>query len=246
MENIIMNKQIDYSVITESPNLNATQEQLERLYQRYHFARQFAKNKDVLEVACGSGIGLGYLARVATKVVGMDIDEKNVELARTCYKEDERLRGSEDGRRRNGKIDIQIMDAHDLNFPAKCFDLVLLFEAIYYLKEPHKLISEAERVLRDNGKLIICTVNKDWDDFHPSPYTHKYFSVPELFEILKGKFNEIKMYGGFLVNKSGIKNTVVSRIKRTNSSKFQSYSWQPENKGIFKKNFYGKTCPFAC
>ncbi len=92
-----MNKSVDYSSITESPNLQATQEQLERLYQRYYFARQYAKDKDVLEVACGSGIGLGYLAKVAHRVIGVDIEEKNVSLARNFYKEDERLGGSEDG-----------------------------------------------------------------------------------------------------------------------------------------------------
>lgn len=97
MENTV-NKSVDYSSIAESPNLKATQEQLERLYQRYCFARQYAKNRDVLEVACGSGIGLGYLAKVAHRVVGVDIEEKNVNLARNFYKEDERLGGSEDGK----------------------------------------------------------------------------------------------------------------------------------------------------
>jgi len=104
MENIIMNNLIDYSSITESPNLKATREQLARLYQRYHFARQFAKDKEVLEVACGSGIGLGYLAKVAKSVVGGDVDKKNVNLARENYKlkderevrEDKKLRRWED------------------------------------------------------------------------------------------------------------------------------------------------------
>jgi len=53
-----MKREYDYSLITEFPGLQATQEQLERLYQRYHFAKQFAPEKDVLEVACGSGIVL--------------------------------------------------------------------------------------------------------------------------------------------------------------------------------------------
>lgn len=97
MENTV-NKSVDYSSIAESPNLKATQEQVERLCQRYCFARQYAKDKDVLEVACGSGIGLGYLAQAAHKIVGADIEEKNVNLARNFYKEDERLGGSEDGK----------------------------------------------------------------------------------------------------------------------------------------------------
>ncbi|MCR4292307.1 MAG: class I SAM-dependent methyltransferase [Candidatus Kuenenia sp.] len=77
---------VDYSVITEFPGLQASQEQIERLYQRYHFAQQFASVKDVLEVACGSGIGLGYLAQAANKVIGVDIEEKNVNLAKEYYR----------------------------------------------------------------------------------------------------------------------------------------------------------------
>ena len=47
--------------------------------------------------------------------------------------EDEKLRSCEDGKLRSWKIDIQIMDAHNLDFPDDSFDLVLLYEAIYYL-----------------------------------------------------------------------------------------------------------------
>lgn len=277
MENTV-NKSVDYSSITESPNLKATQEQLERLYQRYHFARQFAKDKDVLEVACGSGIGLGYLAKVAHRVVGVDIEEKNVESARSCYKEDEGLGGSEDvkfgrwadavneklrswedgkqkiedGRRKTEvrshgtdnkcKIRVELMDAHVLNFPDKSFDLILLYEAIYYLKEPQKFIAEARRVLRKDGKLIICSVNKDWDDFHLSPYTHKYFSVPEYYEMFKDGFREVAIFCGFQVNNSGMKNRVVSLIKRM-AVDFNLIPGSLKTRAYLKRIFMGKLVP---
>ena len=197
-----MGDAIDYSFITESPGSKATQEQIERLYQRYHFARQFAGEKDVLEAACGSGIGLGYLAKVARKVVGGDIDENNLALARKYYQSS------------NGKIGVDSIDAHALSFSDRKFDLVLLYEAIYYLKDPPKFVSEAARVLQKDGTLIICTVNKDWEDFHPSPYTYLYFSVPELYKLLKDRFDNVKIYGAFPVEKDGVKNFFVSFIKR--------------------------------
>jgi len=37
-----------------------------------------AENKEVLEIGCGGGLGVEYLARFAKKVVGGDIDSKNV------------------------------------------------------------------------------------------------------------------------------------------------------------------------
>jgi len=258
MENIIMNNLIDYSSITESPNLKATREQLARLYQRYHFARQFAKDKEVLEVACGSGIGLGYLAKVAKSVVGGDVDKKNVALARENYKlkderevredkklrrwediENEKMRSCEDGKLRSWKIDIQIMDAHNLDFSDDSFDLVLLYEAIYYLNDPQKFISEAERVLKEDGKMIVCSVNKDWVDFHPSPYTYKYFSVPELFEMLKDRFSNVEMYGGFQVDNKGMKNRVISLIKRA-AVDFNLIPGSLKTRAYLKRIFMGR------
>ena len=72
-------KEVDYSIITEFPGLKATQEQIQRMYQRYCFIREFAQGKDVLEVACGAGMGLGYIAKVANAVTGeSDLDEREL------------------------------------------------------------------------------------------------------------------------------------------------------------------------
>ena len=191
----------DYSAITEIPGVKGSQEQLARLYQRYHFARELGEGKDVLEIGCGAGLGLGYLAKVAKKVVGGDIEEKNVSVAREYYKN-----------RQN--ITVDLMDAHNILLPDGSFDLVLLFETIYYLKDPKRCIAEVARLLRPNGTFVICTANKDWEDFHPSPYTYKYFPVPELYGLIKESFREVKLYGGFPVGNGGTGDEFISLIKR--------------------------------
>lgn len=224
-----MNQAIDYSLITEAPGLQATEEQLARLYHRYRFAKEFAKNKNVLEVACGSGMGLGYLAKVAFKVVGGDVDEKNVALAKKIYQN-----------RKN--TEIELMDAHAIEYQNDSVDLVLLYEAIYYLKEPKKFVSEASRLLKKNGVLIICTVNKDWEDFHPSDYTHQYFSAPELYDLLKDKFPDVKLYGAFRIEKRGLKNEIVSLIKRA-AVKFDLIPGSLRARAYLKRIFMGKLFP---
>lgn len=64
----------DFSSVTEVPGLRATDEQRSMLYTRYHLARTRSVGKDVLEVACGAGLGLGYLAETARSVTGVGID----------------------------------------------------------------------------------------------------------------------------------------------------------------------------
>jgi ubiquinone/menaquinone biosynthesis C-methylase UbiE len=137
---------IDYTTVTEIPGNRVTREQLERMYHRYRFAADFSEGKDVLEVACGAGLGLGYLAKKTKRVVGGDYTEKLVTEAKGYYKE---------------KIPLLRLDAHFLPFQAQSFDVVILYEAIYYLAKPEDFFNEARRVLRKDGILLIATVNKD-------------------------------------------------------------------------------------
>lgn len=218
-----------YSTVTELPGQKASQEQLERLFQRYHFAYQFCAGKDVLEVACGGGQGLGYLAKAAKRVVGGDIDKDNLTFARKHYT------------CRNG-IKLECFDAEQLPFQNSSFDVVLLYEAIYYLPEPEKFAKEAYRVLRENGTLIICSANKDWADFNPSPFSIRYFSVPELHTLLKTKFPEVTCYGGFSTALEGTKDVVISLMKRT-AVNLHLMPKTMKSKELLKRLFFGKLRP---
>ncbi len=216
----------DYTIVTEVPGHRGSKEQLERLYQRYRFALQFCKDKEVLEVACGSGMGLGYLAKEAKKVIGGDLDKNILKYPIKHY------RGKD-------KIEIREFDAQNLPFEDKIFDVVIFYEAIYYLAKPEKFVSEACRVLKDNGVLLICTVNKDWADFNPSPHSTKYFSASELYFLVNQKFYKVELYGAFPVSKKGIKNEIISSIKKT-AMTFNLIPKTMKGKEIFKRLFFGK------
>jgi ubiquinone/menaquinone biosynthesis C-methylase UbiE len=218
-------EKVNYNILTETPGERATKEQLERIFQRYRFVREFALGKEVLEVACGSGMGLGYISSIAKRVVGVDIDKKNVAFAKELYLGEK-------------NIQVSLMDAHYLSFPDNSMDLIFLFEAIYYLKNPAKFITEAKRVLKDDGVLMICTVNKDWEDFHKSPYTYKYFSVPELTSLIKTSFNDVSALGGFPVDRKG-KNQIISFIKRA-AVKFNLIPGSLKARSYLKRVFLGK------
>lgn len=190
----------DYTTVTEIPGSKVSREQLARAYTRYRFASEFCKDKDVLEVACGPGLGLGYLAPGARKVVGGDCTENFLKLASKHY---------------NGQIGILRLDAHALPFRDNSFDVVILYEAIYYLANPGEFVNECRRILRDDGVIIICTVNKDWDDFNPSPFSVTYFSVPELLELLNQHNFDVEFFGECPVCADSVSSKIISAIKRT-------------------------------
>ena len=121
--------------------------------------------------------------------------------------------------------------------------MVILYEAIYYLAQPEKFVNEARRVLRDGGILIICIANKDWSGFNPSPYSHKYFSASELYELLKnGGFTDVTLYGDCQVNADTVKDKVISVIKQT-AVKFHLMPKTMKGKEFLKRIFMGKLVP---
>lgn len=221
---------VDYTTVTELPGCKASREQSERLYHRYRFASEFCKDKDVLEVACGGGIGLGYLAKIAKKVIGGDIDENNLKFAREHYKH-------------RPNIELKILDARQLPFENDSFDVVILYEAIYYLIDPEKFISEAKRVLRNGGVLLICTANKDWSGFNPSLYSYKYFSAPELFDLLKTNgFVNITLYGDCPAKDKTIKDKITSYLKRM-AVGLHLIPKTMKGKEFLKRIFFGELAP---
>ena len=222
------NKDI-YNVITEAPGTKASREQVERIYNRYCLAKQFSIEKDVCEIACGTGMGLPYLAKYANSVYGGDIDSKNIKIAKEVCSKTEF----------NEKISIEEIDAHNLPLDDNTYDLAFMFESIYYLEQASKFVSESHRILRENGVLMISTVNKDWKDFHPSPFTHKYYSVPELYDLLKADFSKVEMYGAFPVGGAGIRYKIFSLLKRM-AIKLHMIPGSLGKRAFLKRIFFGK------
>lgn len=161
----------DFASVTEQPWQGATSMQLSMLRTRYGWAAEYASGKDVLEVACGAGLGLGWLAKWARFVEAGDIDEENCRIARETY-------------RGEAKIRVERMDASQLPFEDGSFDVVVLFEALYYLPDVPRFLVEAARVLRRGGRLLIATVNSEWRAFHPSPFHTGYWTGAELVAAL--------------------------------------------------------------
>lgn len=217
----------DYTIVTELPGGRASREQISRLYHRYRTAVPYTEGKDVLEVGCGAGQGLGYLAPRARRVIGGDYTEANLRQARRHY---------------NGTVGLVRFDAHRLPFPQASFDLVILFEAIYYLAKPEEFLEETRRVLRDGGTLLISTVNCNWADFNPSPFSVRYFSAPELAASLRGQDFEVELYGAYRASPETVRDKAVSVLKRS----AMTLGLMPrtmKGKELFKRVFFGKLEP---
>jgi hypothetical protein len=82
------------------------------------------------------------------------------------------------------------------------------------LSKPELFIHECRRILTKNGTLLICTVNREWPEFNPSPFSQQYFSAGELKRLLERGGFHAELFGAFPVQTKSLADAVVSLVKR--------------------------------
>jgi ubiquinone/menaquinone biosynthesis C-methylase UbiE len=170
----------DFSEVTELVGSQITAEQLQRMYHRYEWAAGFCAGKDVVEVACGSGPGIGILSQASKSLEAGDYSGGILALARAHY---------------GTRVRLMQMDAQSLPFRDASKDVIILFEAIYYVPDAARFVAECKRVLRPGGCVLVATANKDLWDFNPSPMSHRYYGARELTDLLREFGFDSDIYG---------------------------------------------------
>jgi SAM-dependent methyltransferase len=189
----------DYVSVTEITGDEVSQEQADRLCNRYYWAGRYCLEKDVVEAACGSGQGLGYLASIARTLEAGDFSDTILSIARKHY-----------GKR----IDLRRFDAQYMPFEDKSKDVIILFEAIYYIPDAEQFVRECGRVLRPGGKVLIATANKDLYDFNPSPHSYKYYGVVELNSLFFKYGFKSAFYGDTPIDNISLRQKALRPIKK--------------------------------
>ena len=190
---------MDYGTVTEQPGDLISEEALAMLYTRYRFAADYCAGKRVLEVACGPGLGLRYLAKHARFIAGGDYTQSLLKTER---------------RSSQSVLPFIRMEAHALPIAPASLDIVVCYEALYYFPEPDRFLAECRRVLQPRGLLLLCSVNPEWADFNPSPRSCRYYSGKALVSLLKTHGFAGNLLGAFPVRKDSLTAHLVSWIKR--------------------------------
>ena len=189
----------DYISVTEIAGDEVTQEQVDRLCNRYYWAGLYCSGKDVVEVACGSGQGLGYLAGISKSLEAGDYSDEILSITRRHYEK---------------RIALKQFDAQEMPFADKSKDVIILFEAIYYIPDAERFVRGCSRVLRPGGKVLIATANKDLYDFNPSPHSYKYYGVVELNELFARHGFEAEFFGDTSVGDVSIRQRILRPVKK--------------------------------
>ncbi|MGA9365054.1 MAG: class I SAM-dependent methyltransferase [Bacteroidota bacterium] len=101
----------------------------------------------VLDVGSGSGWVARQLVAKGTKVVSVDLSQRNLEKTKLTL-------GREGA-------DFVLADAYRLPFRKGSFDVVVVSEVLEHLNSPAACLQEFERILAPNGKVIASTPYKE-------------------------------------------------------------------------------------
>ncbi len=188
----------DFLALTEIAGDDVTTEQVERLARRYYWAEPYCRERDVVEVACGTGQGVGHLARHARSMAAGDYTEPLLAIARRHY---------------GARFDFQHFDAQQMPFADRSRDVIVIFEALYYIPSLDRFFAECARVLRPGGVLLIASANKDLFDFNPSPDSYRYLGVCEFEDELARFGFATTCYGDTPVGKVSARQQLLRPVK---------------------------------
>jgi ubiquinone/menaquinone biosynthesis C-methylase UbiE len=189
-----------YEDITETTGGTLTREAAQMMYTRYALAAEASAGRRVLELGCGAGLGLGWVSREASLAVGGDYSAALLDQGRSHY---------------GDRVNFVRLSAEALPFPTAAFELVLFFEASYYVPDMERSFDEIRRVLAPGGAVIFANANPSRPDFVPSPFSIHYHSAAEFQKALERRGFTVGIEGAFpLRESSGVLKDIVGSLMR--------------------------------
>jgi ubiquinone/menaquinone biosynthesis C-methylase UbiE len=111
------------------------------------FKKIMPKGSSVLEIGSGTGLYVIDLIKSGRDAIGIDYSENMNEIAKRNAKKE------------NVKAEFKLADA-EINLPFKQrFDFALLIGNWEYFEDPVAVLKNTSKVLKDDGKIIISTLN---------------------------------------------------------------------------------------
>lgn len=181
--------------------------------ERYLFATKYCYNKNVLDIACGTGYGSSILIKAGAKsVVGIDNSIEIINYAKNSYGNLSNLEF----------ICADIQQIQSLEY-SNYFDLIVCFETIEHVREYQKVICDLHFMLNSFGTLLISTPDRRL----VSPKSTSINSEPinrfHKQEFTPVEFNVILEKAGFKLNHNVFGQRILPFINNCNSFFFKLF-----------------------
>lgn len=151
---------------------------------RYLLAREWCRNRRVLDIACGEGYGTALLADVARSAHGVDVALDAVRHAHAQY-----------GR---PHVTFSVGDCAAIPLRDASVDVVVSFETIEHHGAHEAMMAEVRRVLVPGGVLIISSPDRrEYSEIprYRNPFHVKELSREEFEALLRTTFSHVALAG---------------------------------------------------
>lgn len=111
---------------------------------RLYHLRKYCQGGKLLDIGCGTGVFLNEARESGWEVSGIDIAEDAVKYAQEKF-----------------KLEVFQGELESINLPEAYFDVITMWDLIEHLKNPLDTLKKANKIMKDNGKIIILTPNEN-------------------------------------------------------------------------------------
>jgi 2-polyprenyl-3-methyl-5-hydroxy-6-metoxy-1,4-benzoquinol methylase len=156
-----------------------------RLAARYRLVlRQLpdGNHQQVLDIGCGDGALTYQMAQRGHHVIGLDPELDGVRLAVRFTRE----------QHCHPMLSFVVGSAYALPYESQAADVVVMADVIEHLEHPHLTLSEACRVLKPAGRLIVSTPQR-WPGKPLWRYHFREFTAAELTDLLSHSFVNVQV-----------------------------------------------------
>jgi len=134
--------------------------------------REYKHGAVALDIGCGTGEYTLSLAQAGFKVVGGDLSKSMLAVAKSKIQKQKLTQ----------KIQLIRLESTKLPFSNECFDAIACIALLEWVPDSHKLLIEANRVVKHQAKLIVC-VDAPWSPYSElqRAFTRSGFVVEKFF-----------------------------------------------------------------
>jgi 2-polyprenyl-6-hydroxyphenyl methylase/3-demethylubiquinone-9 3-methyltransferase len=161
---------------------------------RIHWVCKQAKGEKILDVGCSQGIADIILGREGKSVIALDVLEESINYAKEMLENE-----SDDVKE---KVDFQTANFMTYDFKDEKFDVIIFSEVLEHITEPKRFLEKAEKLLNDEG-IIIVTLPFGINDFFDHKRTYYIMGALEFLtpDLTITEYKFLGNWLGFTVKK---------------------------------------------
>lgn len=165
------------------------------LHSRKWYTEHITGKDSVLDLGCGNGQSAINAARIARKVVAIDIDDRLLDIAK---------RSARELKIRNIKFLKKNLE-NGLQFQNNLFDRILFLDVFEHLNNRKQILKEIYRILKPSGLLFIGVPNSQtsWKKMQRSVGLNSYSDPDHKIEFSEDQITNLLKKHGFKIEKLG-------------------------------------------